>query len=276
MRYERFRAAQGPEEILCYCDVDENLTPGVRYGPVVRDVFLIECCTGGYGSVIINGREFGISPGTVYALLPGDVIIHTADEKEPRRGAWCAIDGERVKEAIRDAGISSGAPFIYGECAREVTAIVQNMVEMRRDSDGGAEFRRTGLVYALIGAILRSKSSPHANLWVQRAVGIMRARYSTGITTAEIARELGLDRSYFSTLFKRTTGRAPSEYLEILRVTKADELIRERGFSIGRAAEAVGLDSRNFARLFKRHAGACPSELKRKRADRPTLTIDED
>ena len=50
----------------------ENVRPGSCYGPVIRSVYILECCTGGVGSVIINGTEHPISAGCCYMLLPGD------------------------------------------------------------------------------------------------------------------------------------------------------------------------------------------------------------
>jgi len=56
---------------FCYGGWDRNLEPGVRYGPVIRDTYVIECCTGGFGSAIINGVEFPVQAGDCYILLPG-------------------------------------------------------------------------------------------------------------------------------------------------------------------------------------------------------------
>ena len=47
-----------------FCHREEDLAPGARFGPVIRDVYIFECCTEGKGSVIINEKEFSIRKGT--------------------------------------------------------------------------------------------------------------------------------------------------------------------------------------------------------------------
>ena len=60
MKYDRLLKKRSNAPTLCYVARDENLTPGITYGPVIRDVYIVECCTAGYGSVIINGTEFSL------------------------------------------------------------------------------------------------------------------------------------------------------------------------------------------------------------------------
>jgi AraC-like DNA-binding protein len=96
------------------------------------------------------------------------------------------------------------------------------------------------------------------NIWVKKAIGIMETNYHEDIKIEDIAFETGLDRSYFSTLFKAQTGKSPHAYLTSLRIKKACTLIEQQGFSISQAATSVGLDARNFSRLFKKETGKTP------------------
>ena len=68
----------------------EHPKPGSTFGPVIRNLYYIECCTDGFGSITINGREFPIQAGDSYVLLPGDAVRHTADAARPRVGFSCA------------------------------------------------------------------------------------------------------------------------------------------------------------------------------------------
>ena len=62
------------EPLVYFCGIDENLEPGVKCGPVQRDVFLIECCVSGYGGIEINGVKFPITPRSCYFLLPNKMV----------------------------------------------------------------------------------------------------------------------------------------------------------------------------------------------------------
>jgi AraC-like DNA-binding protein len=81
------------------------------------------------------------------------------------------------------------------------------------------------------------------------------------ITVEAIASRLGLNRSYFSTLFKRTTGVSPKRYLFDYRMRIAGTLLREKRTAVSVAANSVGYgDIFNFSKMFKRAYGCSPLE----------------
>jgi len=266
MLYEHFIKEHKEEPTICYSGRDKNLTPGVRFGPVIRDIFIVECCTGGFGSVIVNGIEFPLKKGDCYFLFPGDTVTHTAAEINPREGVWCAMDGLGIGAVLLKAGITSSAPFAPGEAFGEITEAVRRVVDMKDENDAGADLRRTALVYSILGALMKYTSqSSDKNIWVRKAIGVMETNYHKNITATDIAFEVGLDRSYFSTLFKTQTGKTPYAYLTSLRIKKACALMEKECASVSEAAVSVGLDPRNFARLFKRETGKTPGQYLKER-----------
>ena len=262
MRHENFIKEHREEPTICHCGRDENLKPGVVYGPVIRDIYIVECCTGGYGSVIVNGVEYPLENGDCYFLFPGDTVTHTAAKKEPREGVWCAFDGLQIGSVLKKAGITSTSPFAPKAAFSEITGIVKRVVDMKEENDAGADLRRTSLVYSILGSLMRyTSAASDKNIWVKKAIGIMETNYHENIKIEDIAFETGLDRSYFSTLFKARTGKTPHAYLTSLRIKKACTLIEQQGFSVSQAAISVGLDARNFSRLFKKETGKTPREF---------------
>jgi AraC-like DNA-binding protein len=125
----------------------------------------------------------------------------------------------------------------------------------------GAELRRTGEVYTLLGALGSSRPHIGSNAPVNKAIGIMETTYYTKLSVSDICRGVGLERAYFSTLFKSATGVSPHAFLTKLRIEKAATLIQD-GCSVSEAAESVGLSSVNFARQCRRVTGKSPLELK--------------
>ena len=80
------------------------------------------------------------------------------------------------------------------------------------------------------------------------------------MTVADLAAAVGLDRAYFSTLFKSVTGTTPYAYLTALRVRKACALLKSTNIPVSEVADAVGIDPQNFARIFRRITGKSPRE----------------
>lgn len=246
--------------VVLYCEKEYDLLPGQRYGPITRKVYIVECCVEGYGSVIINGREFPVSPGDCYVLLPGDTVIHTADKKEPRKGFWCAIDGLNLGLIFREAGIFSHSPFAPKELFDELCSCVKKMVDIRRCDDGGKSLRETACIYELLGVLMKNRKPSVHDDRIERALGLMEARFHEHLSVEEIAREVGLERSYFSTLFKEKTTVSPHKYLTSLRIRKACDLLKKERCTVSEAAAATGFDPCNFARIFKRETGKTPIE----------------
>lgn len=245
---------------VLYCEKEYDLPRGARYGPIIRNVFLIECCVEGYGSVIINEHEFPISPGDCYILFPGDTVIHTADSKDPRKGYWCAVDGPNLGFIFKESGITSHSPFAPGELFDELCGCVKKMVANWGNGDAGEPLRETACIYEFLGILMQGQKSTVSDDRIERAIGLMEAKYPEPLSVNRIAGEVGLERSYFSVLFKEKMTVSPHQYLTSLRVSKACDLIEKEGCSITQAAIATGLDPVNFARIFKRVTGKTPSK----------------
>lgn len=267
MKIETYNNGKYAEMSLYACARDSNLTPGVRYGPVIRDAYIIDCCTGGYGSVIINGNEYPIKPGDCVILLPGDIVIHTADKKEPRRGVWCSVNGLLIDSYLSALGITSINPYAPKESFDRVVYHIEEMLNMKEDNDPGADLRRHGCMSAMFGEMMRySKPSNDSSIYIQKAINIMEIRYAETLKVSSIASELGLERCYFTTLFKKVTGKTPHTYLNELRIRKSCTLLSDGNLSINEVSQAVGIDPVGFARIFKKYIGILPGEFIKKTA----------
>ena len=244
--------------VVLYCEKEYNLLPGECYGPIIRNIYLIECCVEGFGSVIINGKTFPVKPGDCYILLPGDTIVHTADNTNPRKGYWCAIDGLDLGYIFKEAGISSASPFASPQLFEELCNCIKKMVIDWDKDDGGKALRETSYIYEFLGILMKNKNPATNDNRIEMAIGLMEAKYHEHLNVEDIAKEVGLERSYFSVLFKEKTTVSPHKYLTSLRIRKACELIEKGNCSISEAATAVGFDPCNFARIFKNETGKTP------------------
>lgn len=96
-------------------------------------------------------------------------------------------------------------------------------------------------------------------LHVARALEVMSARYADPLTLSVIAKSVGLERTYFATLFRRHTGRTVHDWLVETRVRHAFQLL-EAGDKVEVVALSVGFRSRAaFNRAFSRATGHSPS-----------------
>jgi len=83
--------------------------------------------------------------------------------------------------------------------------------------------------------------------------------YSRDISVMELARHIGLDRSYLCSLFKEYLKVSPREYLIKYRMDKACELMKNPSLSISDVARSVGYsDPLGFSKMFKKVKGCSP------------------
>lgn len=265
MIYDRNPQDRALDVAFCYGGWDRALPSGIQYGPIIRDIYIVECCTGGKGGVIINGNHFPIKGGDCYLLRPGDTIIHQADYHEPRTGVWCGIYGLAVASAFARARITDHSPFAPPEAFAGIFRETAALVNGFSDPDGGAPLRCRAHIYGILGELLRFiPDSPRGSTSVERALQMIEACYHETLTVERMAHAAGLERCYFSMQFKQVTGQAPHRYLMALRIKKACALIRDGNFSMATIAAAVGISPENFARLFRKEMGMTPLEYRRK------------
>ena len=247
------------EPVVLTCREETDLQPGAQYGPIVRNVYIIETCIRGSGAVVINGKEFPVKAGDCYVLLPGDTIIHKADSVFPRQGIWCAIGGVSVGRYLKKAGITSESPFASPEAFNEIYRCMEQMLAIWDAPRAGRNLRLKGCVYEFLSILFSDKSIEESgDEWIDNAIGILETRYNEITTVNELADATGLERAYFSTLFKSKLGISPHEYITTFKLNKARALLEDERMSVGDIADIVGIPQKSFWRVFKKEFGVTP------------------
>ncbi|MCM3712502.1 response regulator [Alkalihalobacillus oceani] len=98
---------------------------------------------------------------------------------------------------------------------------------------------------------------------IRQAVSFIEQNYAKDLTLEELSREVGLSKSYVSTMFKKGTGKSFVEYLNDVRLEKAKELFLHSELKIFEVAEKVGFhDPKYFSKQFKRMTGMSPNRFR--------------
>ena len=98
---------------------------------------------------------------------------------------------------------------------------------------------------------------------ITQGLRIINRSYTEKITLSDISKSLHVNPTYFSSLFTREMGKTFSEYLMELRISKAEELLKNTGLSILDAATASGFDDQSyFTKVFRKHTGLTPGKYR--------------
>jgi AraC family transcriptional regulator len=101
---------------------------------------------------------------------------------------------------------------------------------------------------------------------LRRAKEILVANSSGHILLADVARECGLSRQYFTKAFKATTGLAPHRWLQQHRIDHAKQRLSETSLPIADIAILCGFaDQSHLTRVFTTLVGLSPAAWRRLR-----------
>lgn len=149
------------------------------------------------------------------------------------------------------------------EVARLGEALTTTRRQLRASECETARLREARL--RRLPALACPRSGPacesHAQAVVRQMLEFVHQHYHRPMTLAEVAAALGMNASYLSSLFSRTTGLAFHSYLGELRLAKAKELLSDPLKRVAEVACAVGYSSDDwFRHAFRAQTGLSPSE----------------
>lgn len=226
--------------------------PGHSYGPAVREYTLLHYVVSGQGMFHTPRGSYPVREGQIFVIHAGETTLYTADTARPWEYIWIGFSSLLAVDDVLNEDVLD-APG----CAH----LFQELLESDSLQDG-KEWYVCGKIFELLAKLQahRASGGTVTSRYVGMAEDYIRANYSRELKVGALAEALNLDRSYFSTIFKRHTGKAPQQYIVDYRLHKAAELMAVQGLSPGEAARRTGYpDIVNFSRMFRRKFGVAPS-----------------
>ncbi len=252
--------AAAKEPLSLYQCGSQDCPGGHRYGPAVRDHYLIHCVFQGRGRFETAGQDFELEAGQGFLIVPGQVTVYTADLRRPWRYHWVGFSGGDAGNILEECGLSAEQPVFTLRNPERARRCLEEL-EKRFESRANAFSLLSGL-YGFF-ALLRGEEPPDSgsgSRLLDTAVDYMRKNYSYPLTVEAVARRCGVDRSHLFRLFKQHLQLSPQQYLIRLRLNKAEELLQTTSLSVSEVAFSCGFnDLCHFSRLFKRRFGVPPS-----------------
>ena len=232
----------------------EKCAPGFRVD-VPRPYWLLHFVLSGKGHFSTGSATYEVHPSQIFVIRPHQTHVYTADEKDPWHYLWVCFDSDIDLSELLDVDVitAPACGSIFSACL-EATGL-----------DSGKREFLSGKLWELVSALrrLREGSAERLSPYVVGAKRYIEQNYMKGIKVTDIARALNLDRSYFSTVFRRETGMSPQQYLAEYRLERAAHRLVAEGDSVASAAYLSGYgDIVNFSRRFKAHFGTAPSKYR--------------
>ena len=223
------------------------------------------------------GRSF-ILPSESMALLTPDMSYHTvAAEKGMLHINTVSVELDDWEFRRRPAGQLSPAlfedpetlllpdTFPLGSAYLQIVRRIKTLINHYLNTDSVSHFHCvsdwfelvstvSGLWYASLYPQAQSKKA--SDYYVRKAEAYIHQHCFEKLPIPQIAAELKITPNYLCDVFKRGTGRTIVEYVNMLRVQRARELLYQGKLSVAEITESVGLSNPRYLReLFKRFLG---------------------
>jgi len=226
--------------------------------------------------------EYGDSAGDCHCLIraKGSVVIekrareHRFRWTSPASALAVRLSDAALEEAAEAAPLTSeGVP---ADCSIQDTRLSSLLFALEREQMHGYPAGRLfvdGIEKALAAILVRydgvARHSPQvykgglAPYRMKRATEFIQAHIEDDITLNELARSVGLSASHFCSLFRKTSGKTPHQFVLQCRIQHAKSLLAKPSHSILDVALASGFRThQHFSRIFRRQVGIPPSSYR--------------
>ena len=243
----------------------ERCSPGYKVIRPTFQFFSIEFVASGRGQLKLNKSKHKLYPGVLFLYGPGIKHEIQSSSDAPLDKHFVNFTGEKAKEVLTESNllgkiITTSAP---NEILKTFLAIVKYGLSHSRHSAQICGTLVELLVLQISDTALHSDnpSSP-AFVTYQRCLDIINSRYQQINSLSEITAICHIDGAYLCRLFKKFGSQSPYQYLTLLKMNRAADMLLESKALIKEIAFEVGFsDQFHFSRTFKRIFGLSPTEF---------------
>ena len=258
----------------------EQCTPGYRFGPFVRTSFVLHMVISGCGCLYKGQDTYPVHAGEAFLIYPEEVTTYQADQADPWKYMWIGFHGYKVESMMAQAGFSLTSPVIRLQDIRTVEETMNRLLEAKELTYIN-ELKRMSFLYTLLvllteghqvpaRPVLSAADTDHRK-YVDAAATILMDTARTHIRISDVARSIGISRSYLTHIFRKELGISPQEFLSAYRMEKAASLLGTTDSPVNVIAAEVGYpDALAFSKAFRKRFDMSPTDY---RQLRPQLSM---
>lgn len=252
---------------LSHCGM-QQCNPGHTFGNIVRPEFHLHFILDGQGYFEINHKKYTLNRGQMFVIPPNiSDYMYQADMQKPWYYAWIAFNGTKAAYYMEQARFDDNHVIRNTNIApEEFTELIYEMLKTNQLTAAN-KLDRVGYLFQIMAMLIESDNTGvtppmydyTTDTYISHALQYIQFNYNRNLQVKDIAEYVGINRSYFSSIFKQKMQLSPKEYLQQFRLEKAKSLLAGTSMSIADIALQVGYkDPFIFSKLFKKLEGISP------------------
>ena len=225
----------------------------------VAECYEISFYLRGDGSIHIDGNDYPVHYGDIRFTKPGTYL-----KSVPHYDCYTIyFDFGKMQEICRNP-LLDGIPE-YFHTAGETQKLFEELLETYSSRELTAPVRLNALLLSLLAQLFesvyaRKKYCPA----VEKSIAYMEEHFAQDITLEELGKQAGYSRLHFLRLFKKDTGSTPHDFLTVLRLNHAKQLLIHTDQTLSEIGGACGFGSdAHFKTLFRNKTGLTPGNYRR-------------
>ena len=255
----------GQSSLQFYYSGYEKCEAAHLFGPAVRVHYLIHLVISGKGTYHVGKKAYSVCAHQAFLIRPQEVTFYAADKAEPWEYLWFAFDGTEA-DALISSFFCGDAPYVISAASEARLARLLHTAIPSFQQHKLEPLELSGWCYLFFSCFNRQAEKRQKNFkdtYLHDILNYMRYNYMHDINIDQLSAQLGIDRTYLYKIVKNDTGHSPKEYITLLRIEAAKNLLQHSKYSITDISAACGFhDHSSFCKVFKRYAHDTPSHYR--------------
>ncbi len=265
--------------VRLYFSGHEQTPPFHTCGPGIWPHYLLHYVLSGEGTFQSGSHSWQLFAGDAFLIIPGVISAYSADREDPWEYCWIGFDGRDAGEILSSCGLTAETPvYLSGRsdapsrttyhCSAASGPLADCLLSIDR-----ALCREPGNIYLHLSHLYRffsllapapGNTEKNSSAYLQQALDYLQHNYAYDIKIQDVARHVGIDRTYLYKLFCREMEVSPQQYLIGYRLSMAKRLLSSTNLRITEIANSCGFaDSASFCHHFRAQFGITPSQFRK-------------
>ena len=239
-----------------------------QQGRILQEYQIIHVVDG-FGVFENRKRVYRVTPGTIIILFPGEWHRYRPLKNTGWKSHYIGINGELVKQLLKSEFVSPESPILKIGQSVEIDETFKKIFDYTINEKPGYHQICVGLVIAYISqiiALLKYKEfeGKDIEIKIRQASYLLNERVYQEIDAVHLAAELNMGYSYFRKMFTKYTGLPPVQYHLLLRIRRAEIMLKSTNKTIKEIANELGFESAfYFSRVFKEKTQISPVDYRK-------------
>ena len=253
-------------EAADFCGKMES--PPSRLRPQPGQTLLLYCVSGS-GWCDTTGGLCAIRHGDLAVLPPGTFRASGTSAANPWSIHWAVFSGGQAPQYLAEMGAGAAVARLPMGDDPELTRLFNEVACCLKPDRSLVQWLRAAHALGHLLTLVMEKrqrvtvADGDTIKKVAAAIIYMTEHLDEPPRVTALARLAALSPAHFGALFKQQTGSSPREYLHLLRIHRACQLLRRTPLSIKEIAARLGYqDQFHFSRQFKAFQGLSPTEYR--------------